>query len=492
MKIKAFIFIILLLIQFSVIEKTYSQCVFGANLTVNGDFESSPNSNSCTINTGFLTTTAGSTTGQSDKCITCLGPQAAAQIPIGSQLYTSPGLVYIGAVIARFGGSPGVFTLATGATVTLSNQAFCIIPGMATYPNGSTSSTGGDPNVVAPLQYYTGTASNPGQYQITSAAATFRLSNTPGVISGKYMLAVDGITGSSNNIWCQTVPVTSGGVYAFGAWFVNSLPAGSNQEIPTIQMTIDYGAGPIVIGATSIDLPEGGAWGSQSCLTTATSSSAIVCLRLLSGGSGGNDLCVDNITMNPVTGCVPGATPCTFTTVSLPIQLLYFNVKEYNNSIQLEWETAMEKDNDYFEVLKSADLKSWQILSKIPSSNHSFGSYYSYNDNTNDESGTYYYKLRQVDIDGTDSYSAIKSVKRDFNMLSIQSLINSGEPIKLSSRVNDKISVSIYDMTGRAISFNEIESKSEIEISTARFSVGTYIVKCISGDNIYIQKIIVR
>src|SRR5204862_1798785 len=106
------------------------------------------------------------------------------------------------------------------------------------------------------------------------------------------------------------VPVTIGGVYAFGSWFVNSLPAGSGADLPTIQMTIDYGLGlgPQAIGATSIDLPEGGTWGSQSCLTTATSSSAIICIRLLSGGSSGNDLCVDNITMNPVTGCVPGAT----------------------------------------------------------------------------------------------------------------------------------------------------------------------------------------
>jgi len=226
-------------------------------------------------------------------------------------------------------------------------------------------------------------------------------------------------------------------------------------------------------------------------LTTATSSSAIVCLRLLSGGLSGNDLCVDNITLNPVTGCVPGPTPCTFTTVSLPIQLLYFDVREYNNSIQLEWETTMEKDNDYFEILKSADLTNWQIISKIPSSNHSFGSFYSYNDNTN-ESGTFYYKLRQVDINGTDSYSAIKFIKRSFNILSIQSPINLGEPIKLSSSVNDKILVSIYDIIGREISFNEMESKSQIEISSATFSAGTFIVKCISGNTIYIQKIIIR
>jgi hypothetical protein len=422
------------------------------------------------------------------------GPGAGARIERGSQLYTSPGGVYIGVVTAVFGGSPGVFTLASGATVTLSNQAFCTQFGLATYPNGSTSATGGNPNVVIPLAYYTGIASNPGQYQITGAAATLRGVFVGGVIEGKYMLAVDGVSGSSNNIWCQTVPVTGGGVYAFGSWFKNALASGG--DLPTINMTIDYGlgAGPEVIGAASIDLLNGAPWGSQSCLTQAPllSSSATICIRLLSGGSDGNDLLIDNITMNPVTGCIPGPTPCTFETVVLPIQLLYFNVKEYNNSIQLEWETTMEKDNDYFEILKSADLKNWQIISKIPSSNRSFGSYYSYNDITNDDGGTYYYKLRQVDIDGTDSYSAIQSVKRGLNILSIQSPINAGEPIKIFSSVNDKISVSICDIMGKEIYFNEIESKSQIEISSAGFSAGTFIVKCISGNDIYIQKIIIR
>jgi hypothetical protein len=178
--------------------------------------------------------------------------------------------------------------------------------------------------------------------------------------------------------------------------------------------------------------------------------------------------------------------------VSLPIQLVYFNVKENNNSIQLEWETAMEKDNDYFEILKSSDLINWQTISKISSSNHSFGSFYSYTDNTNQDGGTYYYKLRQVDIDGKDSYTAVKFIKRGFNVLSIQSPINSGESIKLSSSANDKILVSIYDIMGREIYINEIEPKSQIEISSAKFSAGTFIVKCIFENNIYIQKIIIQ
>ena len=84
----------------------------------------------------------------------------------------------------------------------------------------------------------------------------------------------------------------------------------------------------------------------------------------------------------------------------LPIELLSFTSKVKENSIELEWVTASEINNDYFIIEKSKDLVNWGIVSFIQgagNSNHIIK--YTIED-FNPIKGISYYRLTQHDFDG--------------------------------------------------------------------------------------------
>ncbi len=80
----------------------------------------------------------------------------------------------------------------------------------------------------------------------------------------------------------------------------------------------------------------------------------------------------------------------------------------------LEWETATEINNDYFNIERSKDGLVWYEIDHIDGArNSSQTNHY----NTIDENtylGISYYRLKQTDFDGLYSYSEIISVNFDY------------------------------------------------------------------------------
>jgi len=95
----------------------------------------------------------------------------------------------------------------------------------------------------------------------------------------------------------------------------------------------------------------------------------------------------------------------------LPIDLLKFEAQSINNRfVKLNWETASEINNDYFEIFRSIDGEIWEYVSTLPGAgNSSQQLYYEKNDN-HPHQGISYYKLKQVDFDGNYSYSEVRKV----------------------------------------------------------------------------------
>ena len=88
-------------------------------------------------------------------------------------------------------------------------------------------------------------------------------------------------------------------------------------------------------------------------------------------------------------------------TTALPIELIEFNGKYYNTGIRLYWSTASEINNDHFEILKSSDGTNFtKIKTIIGRGNSSNITNYEYVDYDVCDK-IVYYKLRQVDYDGT-------------------------------------------------------------------------------------------
>ena len=115
-------------------------------------------------------------------------------------------------------------------------------------------------------------------------------------------------------------------------------------------------------------------------------------------------------------------------TCSLPIELLYFiGEKKTCNQNIISWATATETNNDHFEIERSSDAINFKTIKEIPGSINSLETKkYVYVD-SNPESGIYYYRLKQIDLDGTYKYAPIidvdNSCVKDLEILKITNLL---------------------------------------------------------------------
>ena len=91
----------------------------------------------------------------------------------------------------------------------------------------------------------------------------------------------------------------------------------------------------------------------------------------------------------------------------LPIELTYFVARQISDGVKFEWQTASEKDNDYFTIEYSTDALNFIELATVSGAGTSTEIInYEYNYNTS-ATGVMYYRLRQTDYDGQSDCSDI-------------------------------------------------------------------------------------
>jgi hypothetical protein len=89
----------------------------------------------------------------------------------------------------------------------------------------------------------------------------------------------------------------------------------------------------------------------------------------------------------------------------LPVELSSFSALIIDKSIKLNWKTATEVDNYGFEIERSVKSSTWQNIGFVEGNGNSNSpKEYSFED-SKVSAGTYYYRLKQIDNDGTFEYS---------------------------------------------------------------------------------------
>jgi len=98
--------------------------------------------------------------------------------------------------------------------------------------------------------------------------------------------------------------------------------------------------------------------------------------------------------------------------ITLPVELISFKGKGENAGNHLFWSTASEKNNDYFNIESSTDATNWRTINSIKGhGNTNQLKNYDFID-LNPAAVITYYRLMQVDYDGSFSYSPIIFVDR--------------------------------------------------------------------------------
>lgn len=193
----------------------------------------------------------------------------------------------------------------------------------------------------------------------------------------------------------------------------------------------------------------------------------------------------------------------------LPVELINFNAKVVNNHVHLSWETATEKNNYGFiiERMKIFSFRSsnWEAIGFVSGNGNSNSpKSYSFVDNSA-LAGKYKYRLKQIDTDGSFTYSEtieVETIVEDFVLY--QNYPNPFGEASNSNNPTTKISwkspqsgwqtLKIYDIIGNEIATLVDEYKEagvyDFEFNATALPSGVYFYKLIVGDFVDVKKMI--
>ncbi len=173
----------------------------------------------------------------------------------------------------------------------------------------------------------------------------------------------------------------------------------------------------------------------------------------------------------------------------LPVELVYFRANNSRTSVDLEWQTASEFNNDFFEVQRSFDGKEFEVIGIVEGNgttnqtmNYDFVDY-------SPLAGDSYYRLRQVDYNGDYEYSPVAKVTREeeTNMMLVPNpTITQNINLRLSGfHGEQKIHVKIYDVTGKLF-YSGVHEPLDIQQKAlpvrTEMHPGIYMVEVVQGN----------
>lgn len=192
------------------------------------------------------------------------------------------------------------------------------------------------------------------------------------------------------------------------------------------------------------------------------------------------DLC--SYSFNPVSGVV-----------ILPIELIDFKAEALSSGYnRITWTTASETNSAYFELEKSLDGKIFTVASKTNAQGNSLQINNYYVLDKNETNQVTYYRLKNVDLNGTFHYSDIISVKNQATSdLSLypNPTKNGKFNIKLNAK-SEQQQIDILDQQGRVVISYDNLVDNEVHVNLEQQQKGIYFVILSTNDEVRTYKLI--
>ncbi len=129
------------------------------------------------------------------------------------------------------------------------------------------------------------------------------------------------------------------------------------------------------------------------------------------GGSGGSVTGEGYVTSNPTQNFSPFTYGSTNTNSPLPVELTYFEANSAGSDVTLEWKTASETNNSHFLIQRRLSSGGFENIGRKAGFGTSYEPHtYTFRDQVQTK-GPVYYRLKQVDYDGSFEYSDIRAVE---------------------------------------------------------------------------------
>jgi hypothetical protein len=180
--------------------------------------------------------------------------------------------------------------------------------------------------------------------------------------------------------------------------------------------------------------------------------------------------------------------------VPLPVELISFDAKQQGRDVLVSWVTASETNNDRFEVEHSPDGNDFHRIGTVNGHGTTSATHaYSLLDK-NPSEGINYYRLRQIDYDGTEDVSDPVAVM--FNKISTPITVyhdHAGESLIIScANSAGRAQITLYDATGKSIVVfdGDVDKNWNRVLSLPKLAAGMYSIKCIVNEESLTMKLI--
>lgn len=180
-----------------------------------------------------------------------------------------------------------------------------------------------------------------------------------------------------------------------------------------------------------------------------------------------------------------GASPAGFssTPLSLPVTFTSFTATRSEDAgVKIDWNTVNEINNSHFEVERSIDGSDWTSIATIAAGNNMSANDYSYTDATA-PAAQVWYRIRQVDIDGKDSYTKVVLVAATANAQA--TIVASGRRVTIfpEKLAGSRLIVRLITLGGQVLQQQSFESaSSRIDLTLSTSANGMYLVQVTDGS----------
>ncbi|NVO83485.1 T9SS type A sorting domain-containing protein [Hymenobacter terrestris] len=200
-----------------------------------------------------------------------------------------------------------------------------------------------------------------------------------------------------------------------------------------------------------------------------------------------------DIVYDPANACAAVVPP-----VVLPVTLTKFETRHEAGAVRLSWETATELNSAYFEVERSLDGRRFEAIGRVKAqgSSSTVSTYTLLDQATPASTPLLYYRLRQVDIDGTVAYSGVRTVK-----VAGRPLVTEAYPnpvvgtlfVRLAEPLTGAFTLRVLDSTGRLMWQQQQPGsiRPELEVPTSQLPEGrSYILQVQTASGSFIQRFV--
>lgn len=179
----------------------------------------------------------------------------------------------------------------------------------------------------------------------------------------------------------------------------------------------------------------------------------------------------------------------------LPVSLIHFDgtYKEEGQYVALHWITAAEFNFHRFEIEKSSDGVFFESIGQLDGSgDRQDQAVYRFEDHQL-KSLIQYYRLKQLDVDGTFQYSDVIAVKIQDDAKNFQLFPNPVQSNSINLRsdknVDGPVDVLLYDVSGQLLQSQAVilQKQTDVQIDLAGLPKGLYLLT-IQGEELLFRK----